>query len=315
MQIDHAYPFLVIDIIGKKLTEEDRSRLSHPAIAGVVLFARNDQSLEGLQRLCQSIKAINQEIIIMIDQEGGRVQRLTHDCDLLPSMLRLSEGYSNHPEKTKTLIQKVSKQCAAYLKSCGIDLNFSPVLDCHREHSTIIGSLERAFHKDPFIVAELAEVWIDAHHQEGILVCGKHFPGHGCAVGDTHIEGVEDAREYESIVSQDMVPYKQLKHKMDCVMTAHVVYPHCDPLPATLSPFWHDRLKQEVGYTGLVATDCLSMEGLSGSVIDNVKAALDVGCDFVLLCNCPNEVDSLLDESITIKQNASLSRINARVES
>ena len=315
MLIESDFPFLVIDFEGKQLTKQDAQLLSHPAVGGVVLFGRNDQCKEGLQKLCQSIKAIDNEIIIMVDQEGGRVQRLKEGCGALPELSALSKDYAISPKIAQEKVRQAGRACAAYIKSCGIDLNFAPVLDLHHESSQIIGKLGRAFHTDPDVVTDLAEIWISEHHLQGVLVTGKHFPNHGCVVGDTHLDVVVDDRPEAGIKSHDMIPYIKLQEKLDMVMTAHVIYTQCDDKPATLSPYWHNVLRNEIGYSGLVATDCLSMEGLQGNYSDNLNAALSAGCDYVLMCNCRDSVNQLMENDFKIKGYQALSRLKTRVES
>ncbi len=312
--IEQDYPFLVIDFAGRILTAEDKALLAHPIVAGVVLFARNDQAPEGLQQLCQSIKAINPEIIIMVDQEGGKVQRLHEGCGALPTMYALGKGYESDPEACKDKVRRAAKECASYLHACGIDLNYAPVLDLHQERSEIIGQLGRAFHHDPNIISLLASIWIEEHHRQGVWVTGKHFPGHGCVVGDSHLTEVVDHRTAEEIKGQDMQPYQALKDHLDVIMTAHVIYPKCDKLTATLSPYWHRILREEVGYQGLVATDCLSMNGITGGYLENLESALSVGCDFVLMCNCREDVKSLLENEFKIKHHQALSRLKTKVK-
>lgn len=312
------HPVLFTNIEGKSLSDEEQALLAHPAMAGVILFAENDQSIEDLTKLIAEIKAINSELIVAVDQEGGEVQRLTQSFVSIPSAYSLGEKMSEHPTETIAHLANIASVQARQLRDIGIDLNFTPVLDVHSERSTIIGAKQRAYHHDPKMIARLAEVVIDAHHQHGLLVCGKHFPGHGHAQGDTHTDIVHDKRSLAALCEQDLLPYRLLNNKLDFVMSAHVIYDECDPQqPATLSPFWlKDVLRKQLQSSAWVISDCLSMKGIAecGSFSDNFRNALAAGCDFVIMCHCRAGLKHVLSHCIEVKHKLSLSRISANKE-
>jgi beta-N-acetylhexosaminidase len=306
-------PFLVIDIDGVSLTSEEYSILEHEAIAGVVLFDRNDQDKSSLKALIEVIKTINPNIMIMVDQEGGTVQRLKRSFTKIPSLYSLCESYKSDPETTKRSLCHWARVSAEEQKDCGIDVNIAPVLDIHSDKSSIIGQRERAFHEDPRVIISLARLWIECYHDVGIKIVGKHFPGHGCVAGDTHTDVVVDNRSLGSIKQLDLLPYYELHDRLDIIMTAHVVYPQCDPdHTATTSKFWHNLLRDDIGFQGLVATDCLSMRGIAGGYESNLRNALSAGCDLVFMCHCRDELMKLLPR-IQIKSQESLSGVATMV--
>jgi len=313
-------PFLLIDIEGTRLSDEDRVLLSHPAVAGVVLFDRNDQDKAGLSALIGTIKQINSELIIAVDQEGGAVQRFRKHFDAIPAMHDLGQSYEDDPHAVEAEVKRVATRAAIELQTVGINLNFSPVLDIHSQRSRIIGAKKRSFHHDAKVITRLAQIWINAFHAHDILVVGKHFPGHGLVAGDTHTDRVFDDRSFESIWQRDLYPYRVLNNELDAIMTSHVVYTHatCDANnPATTSKFWlHDILRGRIGFKKFIFTDCLSMESVAqkATYTENLNNALSVGCDFVLMCNCREQVRGLLlSGHFDIKAVSCLSRLSSRV--
>jgi beta-N-acetylhexosaminidase len=191
-------------------------------------------------------------------------------------------------------------ELGAELRACGVDLSFTPVLDLDHGPSGVIG--DRAFHRDPRVVALLAKSLMHGLLLAGMANCGKHFPGHGYAHGDSHHELPIDERALAALLADDARPYEWLGMSLASVMPAHVVYPAVDALPAGFSARWlKDILRLQLGFTGAVFSDDLSMEGakVAGGHLDAALAALGAGCDMVLLCNQSLDggaaVDALLD--------------------
>ena len=299
---------VVLDIAGLALDADDRRRIAHPLTGGLILFARNWQDRRQLTELNAEIKSLRPDMLICVDHEGGRVQRFRTDgFTELPPMRALGElwmrdadGPGSGALAATDAATAAGYVLAAELRACGVDLSFTPVLDLDHGPSGVIG--DRAFHRDPRVVALLAKSLMHGLLLAGMANCGKHFPGHGYAHGDSHHELPIDERALEALLADDARPYEWLGMSLASVMPAHVVYPAVDALPAGFSARWlKDILRLQLGFTGAVFSDDLSMEGakVAGGHLDAALAALGAGCDMVLLCNQSLDggaaVDALLD--------------------
>ena len=287
-----AHGPLMIDIAGLELTDLDRQRLQHPLVGGLILFARNFQSPEQLVRLTAEVHALRSPMLpIAIDHEGGRVQRCREGFTRLPAMRRLGELWGRDPEGARMAAKEIGYVLAAELRQSGVDFSFTPVLDLDWGRSGVIG--DRSLHGDPAVVADLAEALIAGLRQAGMGACGKHFPGHGWAEADSHVAIPVDERSFDAI-STDMEPYRRLN--LDAVMPAHVIYPQVDSRPAGFSPVWIQKLREDIGFDGVIFSDDLSMEGASvvGDIVARASAAWNAGCDMLLVCNAPDAVDDVL---------------------
>ncbi len=287
---------LMIDIAGAELTDLDRERLCHPAVGGIILFARNYACPEQLDRLCADIHALRTpRLPIGIDHEGGRVQRCREGFTRLPAMRSLGEAWDRDPDPAKTRAREMARAIgyvlAAELRVHGVDLSFTPVLDLDWGRSSVVGT--RAFHRDPEIVATLAGELIAGLRQAGMIACGKHFPGHGWVEADSHVAIPVDERTLEALVP-DMLPYRRLQ--LDAVMPAHVSFPEVDSKSAGFSKYWINVLRNDIKFDGVVFSDDLSMEGASvaGDIVARATAAYHAGCDMLLVCNSPDSVGELL---------------------
>lgn len=283
---------LMIDLAGKALTDLDRERLSHPLVGGVILFTRNYESPEQLAALCADIHALRTPALpIAVDHEGGRVQRFRAGFSALPAMRRLGAWWDASPRATVESARMLGYLLAGELRACGVDLSFAPVLDLDWGRSGVIG--ERAFHGDPDAVIQLAGGLIAGMRDAGMACCGKHFPGHGWVSADSHVAIPVDERPLAEIET-DLKPFRALK--LDAVMPAHVIYPQVDSRPAGFSPVWIGKLRDELGFDGVIFSDDLSMEGASvaGDIVARVQAAWEAGCDMLLVCNAPDAVGDVL---------------------
>ncbi len=290
---------VMVDVQGVELTHHERERLQHPAVGGVILFARNFEGCEQLTRLCAEIRSVRSEpLLIAVDHEGGRVQRFRSDgFTPLPCMRELGNLWQREPQRALQAATAVGFILAAELRACGVDLSFTPVLDLDYGVSKVIG--DRAFHRDAGIVASLARALIQGLGKAGMAACGKHFPGHGAVEADSHHEIPVDERSLEEILAQDAAPYAWLGDLvLPSVMPAHVIYPKVDAAPAGFSRVWVQQiLRQRLGYDGVVFSDDLTMEGatVAGDILARANAALTAGCDMVLVCNRPELADELLE--------------------
>ena len=288
---------LVFDLEGQQLTEREKRLLNHPAMAGLILFTRNFQSRTQLTDLVAEVRSINSNLLIMADQEGGRVQRFRGEgFTSVPAMGKFGSLWEKAPEQAVELIRDTGWLLASELRSTGIDLGLSPVLDLDRSISRVIG--DRGFSENPEVVAQMAAAFIEGLHEGGMASVGKHFPGHGGIGVDSHIALPTDRRTLEEI-EQDLVPYRSLTHKgLDAVMPAHVCFPELDDQPAGFSSFWLQKmLRENIGFKGAVFSDCLSMAGASvaGNIVQRSIKALDAGCDAILVCNNPASVDDVVE--------------------
>ncbi|KQT08813.1 beta-N-acetylhexosaminidase [Ramlibacter sp. Leaf400] len=282
---------LILDIAGTELTATDRRRLEHPLTGGMILFSRNWQDRAQLTRLCAEIKAVRQDLLICVDHEGGRVQRFRQDgFTHLPTMRAFGELWMRDALAATNAATAAGYVLASELRACGVDFSFTPVLDLDWGESGVIG--DRAFHRDARVVSMLAKSLMHGLLQAGVANCGKHFPGHGFVKADSHTEVPVDRRSLKAILADDAAPYGWLNTTLTSLMPAHVIYPKVDSLPAGFSPRWlQDILREQLGFGGAIFSDDLSMEGarrIGGELVSYTEAAvaaLNAGCDMVLLCN------------------------------
>ena len=287
---------LVIDLEGTGLTAQERRRLQHPRVGQVILFARNFESPAQLRELTAQIRSLRDPPLrICVDHEGGRVQRFREGFARIPPMSKLGELWDRDVLGACRAARSIGYLIAVELRIHGIDLTFAPVLDLAWGRSGVIG--DRAFHADPRVVSMLAGHLMHGFALAGMASCGKHFPGHGWAEADSHHDVPVDERPLETILAQDAAPYGWLGISLDSVMPAHVIYPQVDPLPAGFSRRWIEEiLRGQLRFTGAVFSDDLSMAGagVAGDMSARARAALDAGCDFILVCNDPEGAERLL---------------------
>jgi len=296
---------LMADIEGYELTAEDRELLQHPAIGGVILFARNYGSVEQVTALVADIHQLRDpHLLVAVDQEGGRVQRFKDEFTHLPPLACLGKIYDTDRTRAKHLARTTGWLMASELRAVGIDFSFAPVLDLDFGVSTIIG--DRALHQRPEVVAELAQAYQSGMHDAGMAATGKHFPGHGAVAADSHLALPLDERRYEDIEQWDMVPFSRMIHAgIAAIMMAHVVYADVDDSPAGFSSRWiKDVLRDHLHFNGLIFSDDLSMEGAAcaGDHVDRARTALQAGCDMVLVCN-NRQAACLVAESLSSYEN------------
>src|SRR5437899_11424756 len=289
---------VMLDVAGLQVTPEEKEILRHPSVGGVILFGRNFQSPKQLLALTTEIRALRRpEPLIAVDHEGGRVQRFQEGFTRIPPRRLLGESWENDPPKAKALAEAVGYVMATELLAHGVDFSFAPVLDVDFGSSSVIG--DRAFSEEPAVIAALAGAFVAGLTAGGTASVGKHFPGHGYVKADSHVDVPVDERELGEIEAADLLPYREIiKGGLSGIMPAHVIYPKVDRRPAGFSPVWlKDVLRGRLGFGGMIFSDDLSIEGASvaGGPRERALAALEAGCDMVLLCNAPQSAAALLD--------------------
>jgi len=289
---------IMCDLRGVQLEADEREMLCHPHVGGVILFTRNFESVEQISELTKSIHELRQpRLLIAVDHEGGRVQRFREGFSRLPACALFSEcGTINHAEP---IAQQAGWLMAAELLAVGVDLSFAPVLDVGGTISQVIG--DRAFHTRPENVSRLARAYMKGMKEAGMAAVGKHFPGHGSVVEDSHVAIPYDKRSLADIRMHDLIPFERMIHAgLPALMPAHVIYPEIDKHPAGFSEFWLKKiLRQELEFQGTIFSDDLSMAGaeIMGSYPERAEAALNAGCDMVLACNNQEGALSILDNA------------------
>ena len=275
---------------------------------GFILFARNVESPQQIRKLTASLRATVEDnsAPILIDQEGGRVARLKpphwHER---PAAARFGALYAASQDTAREAVYLNARLIAHDLSQLGINVDCLPVLDVPvSEADPVIG--DRAFGSDPAQIIALGRAQIEGLIEGGVLPVMKHIPGHGRATADSHLALPHVDTEAEELSATDFVPFRSLNH-CPMAMTAHVVYRAIDPQrPATTSPkVIRDIIRGEIGFDGLLMSDDLSMNALSGGLSARAKAALFAGCDVVLHCNGKmDEMKEVAEEAKTLDGQA-----------
>jgi beta-N-acetylhexosaminidase len=287
----------MIDVQGTALTAEDRELLAHPLVGAVILFTRNFESLEQLTALVADIRAVrNPPLLVTVDHEGGRVQRFRKGFTVLPAMRLIGREYDLDAATGRQLARQCGWLMAAELLAVGIDMSFAPCVDLDYGVSSVIG--DRAFHRNPQIVADLAIAFMGGMREAGMVATAKHFPGHGAVVLDSHVAMPVDRRPLADL-DEDIYPYRRLiDNGLASIMAAHVVFAEVDGMPAGFSSRWmQEELRGHLGFDGAIFTDDLSMEGAGvvGGMLERSQAALEAGCDVLSLCNNRKGVLQVID--------------------
>lgn len=315
---NYLYGRLMLDIEGPQLLDHERQLLQNPHVGGIILFARNIQSRQQLISLVKEIREIADPILIAVDQEGGRVQRFQEGFTRLPAMQVLGDfARQDNPEGLQ-LARDVGWLMAAEVLACGLDISFAPVLDVDRETSSIIG--DRAFSDQAKQVVDVAGAFIQGMDEAGMAATGKHFPGHGGIVADSHLEAPVDGRMLSELQCRDMLPFTQLSDRLGAVMTAHITFPEVDAHSVGFSPFWLQQiLRKQMGFQGVIFSDDLTMKGadIAGGYKQKAKLALDAGCDMILVCNSPQGVLEVLEymQQIDATRCERIAQMRARASS
>ena len=287
----------MLDMVGTELTEADISRLTHPSTGGVILFARNFTSREQVTELVNAIHDLrNPPLPIAVDQEGGRVQRFREGFTRLPAARSILSYANNDIAQATAYARELGWLMASELRTVGVDFSFALVLDLNYGVSEVIG--DRAFGDTPDQVDPIASAWMLGSRDAGMISVGKHFPGHGAVVADSHLALPIDERDKETLFKQDIQPFAKLINQgLEGIMPAHVIYSQIDKDLAGFSSFWLQTvLRDELGFDGVIFSDDLSMKATddTGDYPNRAYAALTAGCDMVLVCNNPEAAEDVI---------------------
>lgn len=289
---------LMLDLQGLTVESEEIYKLRHPGVGGVILFSRNFESPDQVKELIREIRNIRgRELLIAVDQEGGRVQRFQEGFTRLPAASSFTSSHSADREAMLKVVNSAGWLMAAELLAVGVDFSFAPVLDVDCGISTIIG--DRSFATEPELVSDCASSFRQGMLSAGMAAVGKHFPGHGGVALDSHLDLPVDDREFDELAARDLVPFKRLINEgLEGIMPAHIVYSRVDQNPAGFSKYWIKQvLRSDLGFDGVIFSDDLSMSGaeFAGSYADRLKFAMQAGCDMILICNQPEAAEDVLD--------------------
>ena len=288
-------PLLMLDLEGLTVADSERDLLTHPGAGGLILFSRNYECRDQLRDLIRQVREIRPELLIAVDQEGGRVQRFRDEFVRLPAMASLGRRYDQDPNVAVHEARLLGELMASELTELDIDISFAPVLDLDYGNSSVIG--DRSFHGDADAMIALAGNFIDGMHAAGMAATGKHFPGHGHVAADSHLELPVDSRPLAEIEAADMRPFVALASRLDGIMPAHVIYSAVENQTAGFSRYWlQTQLRQRLGFRGVIFSDDMSMAGAqcAGGYPERVEAALQAGCDMVLACNNREGAEQML---------------------
>jgi beta-N-acetylhexosaminidase len=279
---------LITGLSGEILTDDERRFYRDVQPAGLILFARNVAGVEQLKRLVADVLATvgRSDFLVLIDQEGGRVQRLRPPmARTLPAAAVYGKLYARNSDRAKRAAFAVARLAAEELGAFGINMNCAPVIDLPVEGAHEIIS-DRAYGRDIDQVVALAEAVANGLMTGGVTPVIKHIPGHGRATADSHFALPVVTASRQELSASDFAPFRALSH-MPAAMTAHVVYSAIDPdRPASTSAIvMREIIRGEIGFDGLLMSDDLSMQALSGPIRRRAEAVIAAGSDLALHCN------------------------------
>jgi beta-N-acetylhexosaminidase len=286
----------MVDLNGTEISQLEEKILQHPNVGAVILFSRNFKNPDQLKKLVEDIHSVRSDIFIAVDHEGGMVQRFKgFGIKTLPAARVYGQFYDINPEAGLKFAFKEGKIMAKDLLELGIDLSLAPVVDLDGE-SEVIGKLDRAFHSNPAIVEQIAAAFIAGMNEEGMPAVLKHFPGHGSCLSDSHVSTPVYKGSKEKLRETDLKPFAGLikEQKAAAIMPAHIIYESIDmENPAGFSEIClQGILRSELGFQGLILSDCLGMGGASivGDMKQRAERALKAGCDMLVICNQSREL-------------------------
>ena len=285
---------VIYGISGTSLTDEEKYFFSKNGALGFIVFARNIQNREQLKNLTNSLKELmGGEVLILVDQEGGRVARLKE-----PEWKKYQAGqyfadlYQTDPEKAKNELFKNFQEIGKDLSEVGINVDCAPVLDILTEKThQVIG--DRTYGTDPNQVADLGRKVCEGLLSQNVYPIIKHIPGHGLGTSDSHLELPVVEASLDELKKADFIPFTKLRDQK-FAMTAHILFNAIDKnCCATISPTAIKIIREEIGFKNILMSDDVSMKALQGSFFEKSKAILNAGCDIVLHCN--GKIDEMIE--------------------
>ena len=285
---------VIMGVMGQTLSRDEITLLSHRGVSGVVLLGRNCSSLAAMRALIQDIKKINPDVRICLDHEGGRVMRIKDPSVMVPSSLSWDCPPTELCQRQLAL-KKAWAEPMRILKGVGIDMILGPCVDIHDAEQAVIGKLERSFSANPEVVYGLAMAWLEVCREQGLASCLKHWPGHGKACADSHIDMAYDRRDRDAVMADAQIFVKLFAYA-DAVMPSHVIYESVCDQPASRSKLWVEMMRS-AGFNGPIISDCFSMKGSGDiSLKDKLSQAYDAGVtDFMHLHEDPRVLNDALD--------------------
>lgn len=302
-----AGQMIVAGFEGTSLPESIRKMLENGRISGVILFTRNYEAPAQLKELCDSVIAAARpgpvKPFIMVDHEGGKVQRLKTGFTVWPPMRNLGETGS------EDVASELGTAFAGELAPFGINVNLAPVVDVESEPTNHIQ--DRSLGKDPELVARLSSAFIKAMQSGGLGACAKHFPAYGCAPGDSHFELPKVSEGLDVIEKRDLVPFRAaVEADVGFIMTAHAIFEKIDPYyPGTLSEkIVSGMLKGELKFKGVVVSDDVEMGAISKNYPfeDAIYMSVKAGCDLLLVCHKLELVERAFETIIKAAEHSAL---------
>ncbi len=277
---------LVIGLAGPHLLPNEAEWLARKDVAGVILFTRNFESRAQVTELVSTIRAVRKNLIICVDQEGGRVQRFREGFVDLPALAHIGDLYARKPGAARRACVLHATLMAIDILSTGIDLSFAPVADLKRGNLAIA---DRAFSEKPEVCAELTMLYAATLQTQGMAATLKHFPGHGTVKADSHFDLAIDDRSAPEIIAADLLPFAAgILAGAKAIMTAHVSYPKIDVEAAGYSKHWlKTLLREQLEFSGVIFSDDVGMAGGAnvGTLKDRVVRHYQAGCDLILVCS------------------------------
>lgn len=273
---------------GSEANENAKRLIQNVKVGGIIYYRwanglQNREQVAALSEGLQHLAGQNPNpipLFIAVDQEGGRVIRLTEGFTKIPSQRVLAQ------KKDRASLEQVGSLVGKELLSVGINMNLSPVVDVNSNPSNPVIA-DRSFSQDPQIVSLCAEQILKGYREAGIVGVLKHFPGHGDTSVDSHQDLPVVLKSREALEKTELVPFRALAPQADAVMTAHILVPALDPdYPSTLSEKTLAFLREEIGFTGLIISDSLVMGGILKICKTPEEAAIQAiraGCDLVIL--------------------------------
>lgn len=300
-------------IQGKTLNAQEIEWLNHPLSAGVILFTRNYDNPAQIRALVRSLReTAAHEILIAVDHEGGRVQRFREGFSEIPAMANLGKTYDSDTAVGLQLARDWGYVMAHEIADCDIDFSFAPVLDVQTNFSQIIG--DRGFHSDVTQIGAIAGAFYQGMRDAGTIGVGKHFPGHGNIVADSHVELPVCDADFDTLKQHDLPPFAELiTQGIEAMMPAHILYTGVDGMPAGFSNYWLQTvLREQLGFEGCIISDDLDMAGAAafGDMAKRVALA-EKNCDLILLCNDHNHMQIAFTSQIPIANRQRQARLQA----